>query len=245
MSQSPEERLLSVDPPLFQLSEVGSTQNWLKERHRQSWLPHGAAVFADIQTEGRGRPGNRWTHRPGNLAMSILLHSDPAGTTFPWTLVVAHVVLSILEQTVGSGFGIKYPNDLYWMEPEAKVGGILVESSGEGSYFVGVGLNRQDPELPGAGAMIRKGRPLPPDPIELPKRLQEALLSPEGFAGIEPGLSNHLLWKDQWVVWSLPEGPGMGKVQGLDERGHLKLLFPDDASGTLPVQVRGIRKIDP
>ena len=66
---------------LIWLSEVDSTNTYLKDRMDDPAFSHGTAVFTDCQTAGKGRRGNRWggddpkaMNRPGaSLALSFLL----------------------------------------------------------------------------------------------------------------------------------------------------------------------------
>jgi BirA family biotin operon repressor/biotin-[acetyl-CoA-carboxylase] ligase len=239
--------LVRENPPLFHLSEVDSTQNWLKEKARTALDP-GTAVFSDLQISGRGRPGNKWLHLPGNLAMSVWMPETPEGMTFPWTLLAAYSVLTVLEDRIGKSFGIKYPNDIYRTDSGMKVGGILVESHGGRGDLIGIGLNRKDPHVPDGGGITIPDRPLPPDPMTLPLLIQDRMmvcLSGDLSHGeIWRFLDDRLLWRGDWVTWSEPGKNKMGKVLGLGERGHLRLLGTEgEGEVTLPVTVRSIRRI--
>lgn len=242
-------RLVREDPPLVHLPAVSSTQNWLKNQFEVSSFPYGTAVFADTQTSGRGRPGNKWHHSPGNLAMSIWMPELPEGMSFPWTILTAHSVLMVLEKAVGRGFGIKYPNDIYLLESQLKVGGILVEALRAGGYLIGIGLNRDPPELPDAGGMVMEGRPLPPDPISLPLLIQDSMMSffsgRVGVKDIMPFLEERLLWLGEWITWSEGGKPKMGKLLGLDDDGQLRVFDSQSGEVLLPVTVRGVRRITP
>lgn len=241
--------LFRENPPIFHLSEVVSTQSWLKEAIKGgSFLP-GTAVFADFQTAGRGRPGNKWHHLPGSLAMSIWMPKLHEGMMFPWTILTAYSVLVVLEGAMGKAFGIKYPNDIYLLDSGLKVGGVLVESMGEGGDLIGIGLNRNDPHLSNAGGMTIPGRPLPPGPMDLPLLIQEWMLM--CFSGklahpeIRAFLEDRLLWRGEWVTWSDGGGTKMGKVLGFGDRGHLRILDAQGGESTLPVTVREVRRLSP
>ena len=249
MVKSPSDYLVREDPPLFHLPEVGSTQSWLKEAIGTTSFPPGTAVFADIQTAGRGRPGNKWHNIPGNLAMSIWMPKNLGEVPFPWTILAAYSVLAVLEKAMGKLFGIKYPNDIYLLDSGLKVGGILVELLGERGVLVGIGLNRHAPLLSNAGGMVVPDRPLPPDPMDLPLLIQDLMLL-HFFGRISPEevrvfLSDRLLWRDEWVTWSDGGIARMGKVLGLGDNGHLRVLDAQEGEIFLPVTVREVRRVTP
>lgn len=138
---------MSWPAPLWHLGAVGSTNDWLKERVREGAAPW-TAVRADRQTSGRGRGGHAWVSPPGNLYLSVVLPA-PAGrplTMLPLLVGVA-VAESAREWRVDAR--LKWPNDV--LAAERKLGGILVESSSDGSsapsIVAGVGVNLTlDPE---------------------------------------------------------------------------------------------------
>lgn len=107
-------------------------------------------VVTDEQTGGRGRGANRWWGSPGALAFSVLLDTRqarlPTGL-WPYAsltagLAVCEALGALIED---SQVGIKWPNDV-WIGGR-KVSGILVESPGDGSgrLVIGVGVNVNNP----------------------------------------------------------------------------------------------------
>ncbi|HAW50230.1 TPA: biotin--[acetyl-CoA-carboxylase] ligase [bacterium] len=105
----------------------------------------GEVVISDVQTDGRGRKGDRWESPFGGLWFSVIL--------FPYNLLVSKMsIFSIanalaiskgIEEKTGLIPLIKFPNDLYINDK--KLCGILIESSSSLSYInwviVGVGIN--------------------------------------------------------------------------------------------------------
>jgi len=160
----------------------------------------GLAVFAEFQTAGRGRRGNRWV-APAHTAIlcSVLLWepADPAGPAL-WTRAAALAAAEAVEAETGLEVGIRWPNDL--VVDDRKVAGVLVEArpgGGEGlPLVVGIGANAtQRPEAFPAEirdgvaslAMLLEG---PPDRTLLARALLERLDAvsrrmAEGAAGIE------------------------------------------------------------
>lgn len=93
----------------------------------------GSIVWADIQTSGRGKPGNNWISQNGNLACSFVMpleaHLDQ---------IVALKVKQVLMQFLKEEVIFKLPNDLYVLN--RKICGVLVENE-QDKAIVGIGLN--------------------------------------------------------------------------------------------------------
>lgn len=120
--------------------EVPSTQD--RARAELDLLP--VVVMAQRQSAGRGRSGAGWLTAPRALAVSIALR-PPHEDRRPFSLMAGVAIVRVLEQVT-----LKWPNDV--MVGGAKVGGILVERSGE--MVVGLGLNLWWPDAPeGVGAL--------------------------------------------------------------------------------------------
>jgi BirA family transcriptional regulator, biotin operon repressor / biotin---[acetyl-CoA-carboxylase] ligase len=99
---------------------------------------HGLAVFAELQTAGRGRGGHRWfSARGDSLLVSIVLtRCDLRPELLSLTVAVA------AAEAIGPGARIKWPNDV--LLSGRKVAGILVETKAFGTHkacVVGVGIN--------------------------------------------------------------------------------------------------------
>ncbi len=155
---------------LRHLAEVESTNSYLLQWAKED-APHGAVVWADAQSQGRGRQGRRWWSGAGSgLYFSLLLKpgeaaastrtgpgdaplagdTPPAGDAVPgglasFSLVTALAVARALEECSGMDVDLKWPNDLWWKG--RKVSGILLEGVGGagGSLVTGVGVNLQPP----------------------------------------------------------------------------------------------------
>jgi BirA family transcriptional regulator, biotin operon repressor / biotin---[acetyl-CoA-carboxylase] ligase len=106
---------------------------------------HGAVVFADEQTGGRGRLGRAW-HSPRGmgLAASIALWPEDAPDGFACLPMAGSLaVLGALLETKGAEVRLKWPNDI--LMHGLKVGGVLVESRFQGErpagLVMGIGVN--------------------------------------------------------------------------------------------------------
>lgn len=102
----------------------------------------GLVVFAEEQTAGRGRGGNKWNSGPGDsILCSIVLTENP----LPAHLLSLACAVAIAEAIGKPGKDhakIKWPNDI--LLSSRKVAGVLLESkvirSGS-SCIIGVGIN--------------------------------------------------------------------------------------------------------
>lgn len=126
-----------------------STQARAKEAAR-SGAPHGFAVFAERQEQGRGRLGRVWEAPSGAAVLvTMVLRPTMAASQAPLLCLAAAVAtVEAIEATREVGiapYGIKWPNDV--LAPDArKVAGILAEADprrdGTLAYaLMGVGIN--------------------------------------------------------------------------------------------------------
>jgi len=126
------------------LAETHSTNDWLRDR-LPSHLHTGHACIAEYQHAARGRRGRRWECSVGsNIYLSLawrfdLGMADLAGLSLAVGVSLARTLRELGLETLG----LKWPNDLYL--DDRKLGGILVEASGEiagpALAIVGVGIN--------------------------------------------------------------------------------------------------------
>jgi len=98
----------------------------------------GLAVFAEKQTKGRGRAGNKWiTGKADSILVSILLTKSKLNSELlSLTCAVA------TAEAIGNGAKVKWPNDI--ILGGKKVAGILVETKSVNSrtvYIIGIGIN--------------------------------------------------------------------------------------------------------
>lgn len=137
---------------LIWLTEVDSTNTYLKERMDDPALPHGTAVYTDCQKAGKGRRGNRWggddpnvMNRPGaSLALSFLLRGTSVEDMGILPLLAAIAVCRGLKELHPVlEFGIKWPNDIICRGK--KLCGVLCESritpKGAVGAICGIGVN--------------------------------------------------------------------------------------------------------
>jgi len=102
----------------------------------------GLVIFAEEQTAGRGRAGNKWySGRSDSILCSIVLTLSKVNAEL-LSLTCAVAVAEAIGRTANSQAKIKWPNDI--VLNGKKVAGILVESkmADDGNtYIIGVGIN--------------------------------------------------------------------------------------------------------
>ncbi len=100
----------------------------------------GLVVFAEQQTAGRGRRGNRWFSQPGqSILCSVLVHRRSVSSEM-LTIACAVAVTKAIGPIAGVWPMIKWPNDI--LLAGKKVAGILVELvSASDRVVIGIGIN--------------------------------------------------------------------------------------------------------
>lgn len=131
-------------PRIVEFETIDSTNS---EAHRRAAAGERGPLWirSDAQQTGRGRSGRPWSSPPGNLSATFLFSPTCPRPSFHQLSFVAGLagydaIAPHLTDT--SALQLKWPNDL--LIANAKVGGILIESSSYGRdtvVIIGVGLN--------------------------------------------------------------------------------------------------------
>jgi len=110
--------------------------------------PHGALVWADSQTAGRGRLGRSWSSPAGKgLYFSLVTRDLAPEVRSRLSLLIGLGVSVAVETLSGISTQIKWPNDV--LARGQKIGGILCEGTSERLVAgVGLNLNQLSAELP-------------------------------------------------------------------------------------------------
>ena len=130
--------------PLHLFAELAST-NATALALAGSGAPHGTAVLAEAQTAGKGRLGRHWISPPYlNIYCSLILNNPNISRHVSWIPLVTGLALTKATRSAcGIEISLKWPNDLLYVGK--KIGGILCESSSQGSQLsacvVGFGVN--------------------------------------------------------------------------------------------------------
>lgn len=129
---------------------VDSTNRYVRDEAAALWSEAAGrscvAVYAGMQTAGRGQRGNVWSSDQGkNLLLSILVRPGTAlevSNQFVLSQAVALSVHAALERH-GIDTRLKWPNDIY--VGNRKLAGILIELDYYGTHveqaIIGIGLN--------------------------------------------------------------------------------------------------------
>lgn len=129
------------------VDEIDSTNRELLRRAEQG-TPEGLALFAERQTEGRGRLARRWHTFAGSaLAFSLLLRPALPPQRIPEIPLVAACGLYRAMAGFAPEVRLKWPNDL--LHHGKKLAGILTEMRAEPgrvhALVIGIGLNVKAP----------------------------------------------------------------------------------------------------
>ncbi|HAZ04082.1 MAG: biotin--[acetyl-CoA-carboxylase] ligase [Bacteroidetes bacterium GWA2_40_14] len=130
---------------ILHLTEVDSTNKYLRNQIDKSALPEGYVISADFQNSGKGLGTNTWESEANkNLTFSLLLCPGflKAEDMFLMSKAISLGIIDALN-TYQNCFTIKWPNDIYYQNK--KVGGILIENQIQGSQIkfsiIGIGIN--------------------------------------------------------------------------------------------------------
>ena len=134
------------------IEELDSTNAFLLDKTKQ-FNENGTVVFAESQTQGRGRKERVWQSAPGlNLTFSILLNKKgniPESLSL-LNLGVSLAVANSLENLYNVKTHLKWPNDV--LINDKKIVGILSESVSQGSKIervvIGIGINANQTYFP-------------------------------------------------------------------------------------------------
>ena len=115
-----------------------SSTNDIARRYAQDKNCNGLAIFAEEQTAGKGRAGNKWLSKRSEciLCSIILIDNEINSELLSLTCAVA------VADAIGKNAKIKWPNDI--LINEKKVAGILLESiaaNNTHTYIMGIGIN--------------------------------------------------------------------------------------------------------
>jgi len=138
--------------------ECASTNALLGER-AAAGAPAGSAVLCEVQSAGRGRRGGGWYSGLGtSLTLSVLWRfARGASALSGLPLAIGVACARALDSLGADGIALKWPNDI--VRDDGKLGGILVEASGDADCavaIIGVGINVRLP----AAAKCAIGRPV-------------------------------------------------------------------------------------
>lgn len=220
---------------MLSLPSCHSTNDILAKLVPKRELFEGAVVVADHQTAGKGQRGNSWEAEPGkNLTFSILLKPTflAIEEQFYLYIISALGIYDFLKEYMSQGIQIKWPNDVLYYD--SKIAGVLIENTIRSrtidNTIVGIGLNINQIEFKNDNAVSLAM--LCKQEFQLEALLQELVLCLEKrYLQLKNNKQNilmedylaHLYWLGEKRMFHAGEY-FTGEIQGIDERGRLKIL---------------------
>ncbi|MBI4056994.1 MAG: biotin--[acetyl-CoA-carboxylase] ligase [Elusimicrobia bacterium] len=141
---------------LIRLSETESTQKVARELALKNFS-EGTLIWADAQTQGRGRLDRKWVSQKGGLYFTLILRPKISPRLLAGlSLETAHSIAQALKRNTHLETQVKPPNDVlarsHASQPYKKICGILPEASGSSQWtdwiLLGVGVNVNNPISP-------------------------------------------------------------------------------------------------
>jgi len=132
------------------VQQVESTNSMLLDS--TEFKNNGTVVFAEEQTDGRGRKGREWLSQPGqNLTFSTLLRKVDGKKVNIINLGASLAVAQAIENLYQLKTSLKWPNDV--LISNKKIAGILLESTSKENELdkvvIGIGINVNQANFPG------------------------------------------------------------------------------------------------
>ena len=123
---------------LHEYESLESTNKTLMDMAKDG-APAGTAVWAHVQTGGRGRLGRSFSSPEGGIYVSILLPlAADSEAAIKVTAMAGVAVMRTINQVCHKKCGIKWVNDIIY--EDKKVCGILAQGY-DGKAVVGIGVN--------------------------------------------------------------------------------------------------------
>jgi BirA family biotin operon repressor/biotin-[acetyl-CoA-carboxylase] ligase len=168
----------------------------------------GTAVFAELQTAGRGRLKRQWLTPEGNIAVSIIIYPPPE--LFSSLIMLASVaVVNSIKNTTGIDCTIKWPNDV--LIDGKKVCGILIETCRDNKgvcyAILGIGINvglhaANHPDIKDIAVGLSE---LPGKPVSREDLLTQLFNEIERlYSELKMGNSLYPLWKNKLGMLDKP-----------------------------------------
>ncbi|MDX2320551.1 MAG: bifunctional biotin--[acetyl-CoA-carboxylase] ligase/biotin operon repressor BirA [Moritella sp.] len=215
---------------------LGSTNQHLLDK--AALLHKGHSCFAEYQTAGRGRRGNKWVSPYGSHLYTSTYWSLDAGiqAASGLSLVIGIAVARTLTDLGIPNTQLKWPNDVY--VDGKKIAGVLVEiiatAGGECHLVIGLGLNVNMPlqaglEIDQAWTDISQQLQPPIDRNQLATRYLSHLVKiltdfeQLGFCHFVEEWNECDAFKDCPVVLTLGVKQKHGIAKGIDHTGALLL----------------------
>jgi BirA family biotin operon repressor/biotin-[acetyl-CoA-carboxylase] ligase len=221
---------------LLTYSTVASTQDIARQIALDGHvLPF--AVWAETQSQGRGRQGKSWDSPLGGLWITLALAVPSAEAVRQSAMVAAHAVASVVLTETGVRTLVKWPNDL--LVERRKVCGILAEAlvqAGLTILLVGIGVNVNNiipsnqtshmTSLRGESGCSLNLLHLATSVMNMVE-LDISTLMLRGFDAFVPWVEANLALRGELITVDFNDERESGRVAGLSRTGALLLENPD------------------
>lgn len=229
---------MAVHWHIHSFETLPSTQDIAKQ-YLNEGRPLPLVVQADMQTSGRGRSGNAWVSRKGNLLSSLVipLKNMNAQDAGQYSFLAAVALMNVLTDLGITDIQNKWPNDV--LVGGKKIAGILLESdiAPDGSLksiIIGVGVNLV--AAPGGAVHVQQFTNTIIQPLEFldkfTAQIQTQLdqMAVSGFAPIRKTWLSHAYGLGTDIRVRLPRETFFGEFLGLDESGALLVKVAGEAT---------------
>ncbi len=215
------------------LSQTDSTNNFLKNLHRDLCLENFTFVTADFQTSGKGQHSKSWhSEANSNLLFSILiLHKLEIDELFYLSKFSA-LIVKLLCMRYAENVEIKWPNDIF--VNKQKIAGILIENSISHTSvkfsIVGIGLNVNQIQFPDS---LKNAVSLSQitnqafdneqlaDDVVLLFKTYFYLIESKQFATIDELYHEHLFQKNVIATYKIGQNQIVGQIKHVCANGQL------------------------
>ena len=209
---------------LIELDVIDSTNNYAAKLLDKTKNVDGTVIMAYFQSEGKGQRDASWQSEPGaNLLFSAIVDVSflTNKTYFLLSKIVAIAINETIEEITNNNSFIKWPNDI--IIDNKKIAGILIENIWKGSKLdtaiIGVGLNvnqinfNDNKNITSLSLLTSKTYILKDLLNNILEKLSKliSLLKDIEIDEIQNRYNNHLLFLDQWKVYTLADGK---KIEG-------------------------------
>lgn len=217
---------------VFYYLSCDSTNRRAQQLLQEDEATHGALVYTDHQTAGRGQQGSDWEAAPSqNLTVSLILLPDLPVEQQHWLTIVASLsVHDAINFWLSSPPTIKWPNDI--LCESSKICGILIQNNLKGrkihSSVIGIGLNINQTKFATSGATslaLLTGQRW--DRQEVLTQWAECAeqrldqLAQQDFSGLENDYLSRLHWRGERHLFEDARGQFYATIVGTDARGRL------------------------
>ena len=223
---------------VIHLDEINSTNDYVKKHISE--LENLTAVYADRQTDGRGRLTRKWVDSgDDNLFLSIVIKPDGVKHEFPYanfTQYLSYILCLVLEKEYDLKPQIKWPNDV--LVNNRKISGILAEGLSKGGDFcgmalgIGVNLNTSSENIklidkPATSVFLETGCHVDKK-LFLDKLLSEFCLMYDefvckGFVSFKDNYVQRLIFTDKEISVNVLGNIHKGVAEGVTDDGSLIL----------------------